>query len=112
MLEAQGYGTRCSFRNATFVPKPIYKETKDGTKVLTNANFLEQCDAVAGDVPALYEGYPSAEEVLEKYEAERKKRLAEVKVGKANKPEPKPKPEPKKQEPKKEVAQKDWEPNK
>jgi hypothetical protein len=84
LLEAQGYGSRVSFRNATFVPAPVYKSGKDSegkaVKTLVNANFLEKCDAVAGEVPELYKNFPKAEEVLEKFEEDRKKRLTEAKA--------------------------------
>ena len=83
MLEAQGYGTKVSFRNALHVPKPIFEEGVDGegekTKVLKNANFIEKCDGVAGAVPELYADFPLAEDVMDEYEAARKKALTEAK---------------------------------
>lgn len=89
MLEAQGYGTKVSFRNATMVPAPIFKEVKnaEGEKIkkLLNANFLEVCDGVAGDVPELYTSYPRAEDVLAEYEEKRLKALAEARETKAKK---------------------------
>lgn len=83
LLEAQGYGSKVSFRNAQFVPAPVYKKIKGKgekmEKVLLNANSLEKCDGVAGDVPDLYEGYPLAEDVMEEYDSQRKALLAEAK---------------------------------
>lgn len=73
-IEAQevagSYGAaNVAFRNANFVPE-------DGA--------LEQCDGVAGEVPERYkEKYPSAEEAIETFEAERKKEIADKKKANA-----------------------------
>jgi len=111
ILESQGYGTRVSFRNALFVPAPVFKKGKDGEE-LANANFLEKCDGVAGDVPALYKDYPIAEDVIDKFEAERKKLLAAAKAhGKKKTTAKKAKVEPKVEAKPAEAKPADWKPN-
>lgn len=54
---AEEYGPNVAFRNANFVP---------------SSGALEACDGVAGDVPETYKNLPTAEEAIEKFEAERK----------------------------------------
>lgn len=54
---AEEFGPNVAFRNANFVP---------------SSGALEACDGVAGDVPETYKNLPTAEEAIEKFEAERK----------------------------------------
>lgn len=93
VLEAQAYGGRVYFRNATAVPEPVFEKVlKPGgksEKKLLNGNFMEACDGVAGDVPALYEGVPSADKALEEFEAGRKKALVLAKAAAKKKQEAK-----------------------
>ena len=67
---ADNFGTNVAFRNVDFI-------------VETNA--LEDCDGVAGEVPAAYaKKYPTAEKALEQFKVERKK-AAELKKAKRDK---------------------------
>lgn len=78
---AEKLGPNVSFRNASAVP---------------NDGALEKCDGVAGKVPARYaEAFPTAEEAIAEYEAEKEARAALLEGDKPPaKPEPKAKPAP------------------
>lgn len=66
---AERLGPNVAFRNASAVP---------------NDGALEQCDGVAGQVPARYaEKFPTAEDAIAEYEAEREARAAKLDGGKA-----------------------------
>lgn len=61
---AELLGPNVAFRNASAVP---------------NDGALEECDGIAGKVPARYaEKYPTAEEAIAAYEAEREARAAKL----------------------------------
>lgn len=68
-IAAEKLGPNVSFRNASMIPEE---------------GALEHCDGVAGQVPERYgEAYPTAEEVIAEYEAEREARAAKLDGGKA-----------------------------
>lgn len=61
---AEQLGPNVSFRNASMIPEE---------------GALELCDGVAGQVPTRYaEAYPTAEEAIAEYEAERDARAAKL----------------------------------
>jgi len=71
---AETLGSNVAFRNANFVP---------------TSGAPERCDGVAGDVPELYNKFPSAKEALKKFEDERKASIEKAKEGKAKREEQK-----------------------
>lgn len=78
---AEKLGPNVAFRNASMIPEE---------------GALELCDGVAGLVPARYaETYPTAEDAIGEYEAEREARAAKLDGGKdEEKPATKPTPGP------------------
>jgi hypothetical protein len=66
-IAAEKLGPNVAFRNASMIPEE---------------GALEHCDGVAGQIPTRYaEAYPTAEEVIAEYEAEREARAAKLDGG-------------------------------
>jgi len=67
---ADGLGTNVAFRNVDFI---------------VDTNALEDCDGVAGEVPAAYaKKYPTAEKALKQFKVERKRTADEKKAKREN----------------------------